>query len=79
MSGMKLIMENWRRFQEQEEEEPFDPDPESEYEDITPVQESEQEEEVEAEPEEPKSMGVQELLAKLKDRRGKDDEEQGGS
>ena len=37
----------------------------------------EQEEEVE--PEEPKSMGVQELLAKLKDRRGKDDEEQGGS
>ena len=66
-------------YQEQDEEEPFDPDPESEYEDITPVQESEQEEEVEAEPEEPKSMGVQELLAKLKDRRGKDDEEQGGS
>ena len=35
----------------------------------------EQEEEVE--PEEPKSMGVQELLAKLKDRRDKDDENGG--
>ena len=68
-------------YQEQDEEEPFDPDDASDLDPEEPFdpEPDEQEEEVEAEPEEPKSMGVQELLAKLKDRRGKDGEEQGGS
>ena len=75
-------LKNELEYQGQEEEDdevPFEDDPEPEYEDITPGLNSNEDPEQEEEPgpKESKPMNVQELLAKLKNRRDKDDENGG--